>query len=108
MIDAPAIIGGSVIGAKLSRHLGESKSGQPGLFIGAIMGGIIGVVLAVSVAVRLRLIPASVRGRTIAGGMVGFTIACISSPLWDSPVAWALTGAFVPLGAAIASRAATP
>jgi hypothetical protein len=64
-------------------------------------------VLAVFVAVGLSLIPAHVRGRTIAGGVIGFTSACLSAPVWDSPVAWALSGALVPLGAVIASRNST-
>jgi hypothetical protein len=106
VIDGPAIVGGSVVGARVSRYLTEGQSGQPGLFIGAIVGGIAGVAVAIFVAVRLGLIPIHVRRRTILGGLVGFAVACLSALTvdFDSPIGPALSGALVPLGALIGSR----
>ena len=105
-IDGPAIVGGSVVGARVSRYFTAFQSGQPGLFIGAIVGGIAGVAVAISVAVRLRLIPVHIRRRTILGGLIGFAVACLSALTvdFDSPIGPALSGALVPLGAVIGSR----
>ena len=106
VIDGPAIVGGSVVGAGVSRYFTEGQSGQPGLFIGAIVGGIGGVAVAILVAVRLKLIPVHVRHRTILGGLAGFAVACLSTLTldFDSPIGPALSGVLVPLGAVIGSR----
>jgi hypothetical protein len=103
-IDGPAIIGGSMLGAAVSRL---------GLFVGAVVGGLLGIVVAARAAVRLGLIPSHVWRATAAGGIIGFAIASAVLgapgdlvPFQDLalPVGPALCGAFVPLGAVIGSR----
>ena len=96
VIDGPMILGGSIIGAQVSR---------PGLFIGAIAGGLAGISLAVYLAARWRLIPADRRLRTAIGATIGFAAAAIlaSQPDWQSPVGPALSGVLVPLIAVVGS-----
>ena len=90
------ILGGSIIGAQISR---------PGLFIGAIAGGLAGIALSVYAAARWRLIPARARFRTALGGTIGFAMAAIlaSQPDWPSPAGPALSGLLVPLVALVGS-----
>ena len=96
IIVGPMIVGGSVIGALISR---------PGLFIGAIAGGLAGIALAVHAAARWQVIPAERRLRTAIGGTIGFAAAAIlaSQPDWQSPVGPALSGGLVPLVALVGS-----
>lgn len=97
VIVGPMLLGGSVVGAMISR---------PALFIGAITGALAGIALSVHLAARLRLIPAQARIRTGLGGTIGFAMAAIlaSQPDWQSPVGPFLSGGLVPLVAVLASR----
>ena len=97
VIVGPMILGGSIVGAMVSR---------PGLFIGAIAGGLAGIALSVEAAARCRLIPADRRLRTAIGGTIGFAAAAIlaSQPDWQSPIGPALSGALVPLLALLGCR----
>ena len=96
VIVGPMIVGGSVVGAMVSR---------PGLFIGAIAGGLAGIALSVNAAARWQLIPTRRRFRTAIGGTVGFAAAAIlaSQPDWQSPIGPALSGVLVPLIALVGS-----
>jgi hypothetical protein len=104
MIVGPSIIGGSMVGATLSR---------PGLFAGAIVGGLAGIVIAVLTAVRLGLIATDARRRTAFGGVIGFGIASALvildlykgvAPGIEMPLIPMLSGMLVPLGTVIGSR----
>jgi len=99
VVVGPMILGGSIVGAMISR---------PGLFVGAIAGGLAGIALAVYAAARLELIPPHARVRTALGGTIGFAAAAIlaSQPDWQSPVGPAVSGILVPLIAVIGSRGA--
>jgi hypothetical protein len=111
VVTAPAIVGGSIVGA-----------GFGWLKAGAFIGGVVGVLLAARVAVRLGLIPARRLWRTALGGIIGLatasglfvlagpdtqlpeTVSRWLAPVFDTPLGPALTGLLVPSGALIGSR----
>ena len=97
VVTGPSIIGGSIVGAQVSR---------PGLFIGAIAGGLLGVVVAVWGAVRLTFIGAHERPLTTIGAILGFVVAALFAAYgdWQSPLGPALCGLLVPMGAVIGAR----
>src|SRR5262245_25921530 len=95
VVDAPMIIGGSIIGAAVSRI---------GLFIGALLGGIAGVIVAVMVAARVGLIAPEAHRTTTVGGVMGFLLAAaIAVQDWPSAVVPALSGLLVGIGAVLGS-----
>ncbi|MCI0398490.1 MAG: hypothetical protein L0332_00135 [Chloroflexi bacterium] len=83
-----------------SSILGGALIGDPGVFVGAVIGGLVGVLLAGWLACRLGwLTPAHYRA-TVAGGVVGFGLAAvIAGTNLHTPVIPLLSSSLIGLGA---------